>query len=259
VVGRRINAERLVLLGWSRAILLQMAHPLIAAGVVDHSHFRSGAREAALRLRGTIRSMLALAFGDPAAYAKSIAGIRAIHTRVHGKLRQPTGVFPAGARYSAEDPALVLWVHATFVESALLVYERLIGPVSEADRDRYCDEGAGIAIALGARAHEVPRDWRSLERYLAAEYGSGRIAVGDDARVIADAVMFPPMSLVTGLPAWINRVITVGLLPQALRDQYRYRWDDRRARQFDRTLRSLRAMRSVLPRSFAWWPEARRR
>src|SRR6187399_2791795 len=145
MVARRINAERMVLLGWSRAILLQMAHPLIAAGVVDHSHFRSGAREAALRLRGTIRSMLALAFGDPVAYAKSIATIRAIHTRVHGRLKQPTGVFPAGAPYSAEDPALVLWVHATFMESAVLVYERLIAPVSEADRDRYCDEGAGVA------------------------------------------------------------------------------------------------------------------
>ncbi len=248
-----------MLLGWSRAILLQMAHPLIAAGVVDHSHFRSGAREAALRLRGTIRSMLALAFGDPAAYAKSIAGIRSIHTRVHGRLRLPTGIFPAGTPYSAEDPALVLWVHATFLESAVLVYERLIAPVPDADRDRYCDEGAGVAIALGARTHDVPRDWRSLQGYLAAEYASGRIAVGEDAHLIADAVMFPPMSLVTGVPAWINRVITVGLLPEVVRDQYRYRWDPARARQFDRTVRSLRAMRGVMPRAIAWWPESRRR
>ncbi|HEX5071277.1 MAG TPA: oxygenase MpaB family protein [Vicinamibacterales bacterium] len=257
MIGRRINAERLVLLGWSRAILLQMAHPLIAAGVVDHSHFRSGAREAALRLRGTIRAMLALAFGDPVAYAKSIAGIRSIHTRVHGRLRQPAGVFPAGTLYSAEDPALVLWVHATFLESAVLVYERLIAPVTDADRDRYCDEGAGVAIALGARTHDVPRDWRSLQAYLAAEYASGRIAVGEDAHLIANAVMFPPMSPVTGVPAWINRVITVGLLPEPIRDQYRYRWDARRARQFERTVRSLHAMRVVLPRALAWWPEAR--
>jgi len=247
----------MVLLGWSRAILLQMAHPLIAAGVVDHSHFRSGAREAALRLRGTIRSMLALAFGDPVAYAKSIATIRAIHTRVHGRLKQPTGVFPAGAPYSAEDPALVLWVHATFMESAVLVYERLIAPVSEADRDRYCDEGAGVAIALGARTHDVPRDWRSLESYLAAEYASGRIAVGVDARLIADAVMFPPMSLLTGAPAWINRVVTVGLLPETVRDQYHYRWDAKRERQFERTIRSMRAIRRVLPRPLAWCPDAR--
>jgi uncharacterized protein (DUF2236 family) len=258
MVARRINAERMVLFGWSRSILLQMAHPLIAAGVVDHSHFRSGARMAASRLRGTIRSMLALAYGDAAAYATSIATIRAIHARVHGRLRQATGPFPVGTPYSAEDPDLVLWVHATFLESALLVYERLIAPVPAADRDAYCDEAAGIALALGARAHDVPRTWRALEQYLETEYASGRIVVGEDARLVADAVMFPPLSLITGVPAWFNRVITVGLLPAPVRDQYRYRWDQRRGRQFERTIRSMRAIRKVLPRQLAWWPDARR-
>jgi uncharacterized protein (DUF2236 family) len=257
MVARRINAERMVLFGWSRSILLQVAHPLIAAGVADHSHFRSGARMAVSRLRGTIRSMLALAYGDAAAYARSIATIRAIHTRVHGRLRRSTGVFPAGAPYSAEDPALVLWVHATFLESAVLVYERLVAPVSQADRDAYCDEAAGVALALGARAHDVPRTWEALEQYLQTEYASGRIVVGDDARLVADAVMFPPLSLITGVPAWFNRVMTLGLLPPAIRDQYRYRWDERRGRQFERTVGSMRAVRQVLPRALAWWPAAR--
>jgi uncharacterized protein (DUF2236 family) len=258
VIARRINAERLVLLGWSRSILLQMAHPLIAAGVADHSHFRSGARTAVARLRGTIRSMLALAYGDAAAYSRSIATIQAIHTRVHGRLRVATGVFPAGTPYSAEDPALVLWVHVTFIESVLLVYERLIGPVSAADRDAYCDEAAGVALALGARAHDVPRTWDALERCLAAEYASGRIAVGEDARLVADAVLFPPWSFVTGAPAWINRVVTLGLLPAPVREQYRYSWGPARDRQFDRAMRAMRAVRSVLPARVAWWPEARK-
>jgi uncharacterized protein (DUF2236 family) len=257
MVARRINAERMVLLGWSRSILLQVAHPLIAAGIADHSHFRSGARAAVARLRGTIRSMLALAYGDAAAYAKSIATIRAIHTRVHGHLREPTGVFPAGTPYSAEDPSLVLWVHVTFMESAVLVYDRLVAPVSLVDRDAYCDEAAGVALALGARPNEVPRTWSALDHYLQAEYASGRIAVGDNARRVADAVMFPPLSVVTGLPAWINRVVTLGLLPPGIRDQYRYQWTSTRARQFERTIRSMRAVRSVLPRALAWWPDAR--
>jgi uncharacterized protein (DUF2236 family) len=258
MIARRINAERVVLFGWSRSILLQVAHPLIAAGIADHSHFRSGARVAVSRLRGTIRSMLALAYGDAAAYAGSIATIRAIHTRVHGRLRQTTGVYPAGTPYSAEDPALVLWVHATFLESALLVYERLVAPISAADRDAYCDEAAGVALAIGARPNEVPRTWAALEQYLETEYASGRIVVGDDARLVADAVMFPPLSVITGGPAWFNRLITLGLLPPAVRDQYRYRWDGTRARQFERTVRSMRAVRAVLPRALAWWPDARK-
>src|SRR6185295_8078484 len=119
VISRRVNAERMVLFGWSRSILLQMAHPLIAAGVADHSHFRSGARAAVARLRGTVRSMLSLAFGDADSCARSIATIRAIHARVHGQLRETTGVYPAGTPYSAEDPALVVWVHATYIDSVL--------------------------------------------------------------------------------------------------------------------------------------------
>ena len=117
IVAQRINAERLVLLGWTRAILLQLAHPLIAAGVYDHSSFRAAPFAAASRLHATIRAMLTLSFGTDAEREHALHGIRTIHTRVNGHLRHAVGVFPAGARYSAEDPALVLWVHLTLIES----------------------------------------------------------------------------------------------------------------------------------------------
>lgn len=258
VISRRVNAERMVLFGWSRSILLQMAHPLIAAGVADHSNFRSSARAAVGRLRGTVRSMLALVYGDAADYARSISAIRAIHSRVRGKLRQATGVFPVGAPYSAEDPDLVIWVHVTHIESVLMVYDRLVGPLTVAERDAYCDEAAAVAVSLGAQPDDVPRTWAALERYMEAVYASGRIAVGPDARLIADAVLFPPLSVLTGPFAWMNRVVTLGLLPDAVRQQYRYDWNETRTRQFERTMRAMRAMRSVSPRAVAWWPSARR-
>src|SRR6187401_780127 len=172
VVVHRINAERLVLLGWSRAILLQMAHPLVAAGVADHSHFRAGPMMAVRRLRETIKSMLALSFGDAFEAGHVIAAIRAIHTRVRGQLRESTGPFPAGTRYSAEDPALLLWVHATLIDSVVLVYEQLVGPLSASERDQYLVEAADVAIALGAIDADLPRTWTALEAYLALEYGS---------------------------------------------------------------------------------------
>jgi uncharacterized protein (DUF2236 family) len=177
----------------------------------------------------------------------------------HGRLKQPTGVFPAGAPYSAEDPALVLWVHATFMESAVLVYERLIAPVSEADRDRYCDEGAGCGDRSGCtRARRAPR-WRSLESYCGRRVrirpDCGRRGCPADCGcgdVSADVAAH-------GAPAWINRVVTVGLLPETVRDQYHYRWDAKRERQFERTIRSMRAIRRVLPRPLAWVARRSRR
>lgn len=248
----------MVLLGWSRAILLQAAHPLVAAGIADHSQFRSSSRAAIRRLRGTVRAMLSLVFGDAADHARSIDAIRAIHRRVHGVLRMPTGVFAAGTRYSAEDPALVLWVHVTQIESTLIVYERLVSPLSAEARDEYCEEASTIAIELGAHPSDVPRSWADLTRCLDAQYASGRIAVGADARAIGDALLFPPVTAVPPPFAWANRLVTLGLLPAAVREQYRYGWNDNRARQFERMLAVLRGVRRASPRRMAWWADARR-
>jgi uncharacterized protein (DUF2236 family) len=257
MITHRVNAERVVLLGWSRAILLQLAHPLVAAGVADHSAFRGGALAAALRLRHTVRAMLNLAFGDPATAEATLTGIRAIHRRVHGKLGTPVGPFAAGHRYSAEDPALLVWVHATLVESVVLVYERLVAPLSDAERDQYCAEAAPVAVALGARTDEVPRTWRALGDYVDRMHASGVIVVGPDARRLGQAILYPPLRVFTAPAGWINRSITRGVLPDRIRSQYSLTWTRGRRRQFHVVSRVLRLMRRLLPFGWAHWPEAR--
>ena len=94
----RINAERLMLLAWVRAILLQLAHPLIAAGVADHSTFRGSTTAAFSRLHQTVGAMLSIAFGDHSARQQAIDGIRTVHRRIHGTLVEECGRFAAGAR-----------------------------------------------------------------------------------------------------------------------------------------------------------------
>ena len=257
-IAQAINAERLVLLGWSRAIVMQMTHPLIAAGVSDHSHFREGAGTAALRLHETVRSMLALTFGDPRTHAQAIATIRGIHRRVNGVLRADVGAFPAGTRYSAEDPALLLWVHATLMDSVLMTYETLVAPIDASTRDEYCREAATVVIELGADAADVPASWADLQQYVSRTVASGVLVSSPEARAIVEAVLFPPLSLVTGPFAWVNRLFTIGTLPPAIRDQYQFAWTPRRDRQLQRVTRALRATRRATPRTLAWWPAARR-
>ena len=152
----------------------------------------------------------------------------------------------------------MLWVHATQVESTLIVYERLVRPLSGEERDAYCDEVSDVPIELGARPDDVPRTWGDLGRCMDAEYASGRIAVGPDARAIGEALLFPPMAAVPSPFAWANRLVTLGLLPAAVREQYRYGWSDDRTRQLERTLAALRGVRRLSPRVVAWWPDARR-
>lgn len=258
-ISQRINAERIALLGWGRAILLQLSHPLIAAGVHDHSGFRSTTWATVARLYHTVHAMLALTFGSDGERQQAIAGIRQIHQRVHGHLASSAGRFAAGTPYSAEDPELVLWVHATLLESVPMAYERLVGPLTLANRDAYCAEAAPIAIALLARSQDVPRTWQETRAYLDRMYASGDLVVTDQARTLAHAVLSPPAAakLLAGPATWVNRVVTLGLLPPQIRRQYGFGWTRRNQRTFDALMPTLRMMRRITPGGMALWPEAR--
>jgi uncharacterized protein (DUF2236 family) len=258
-VGWRINAERVVLLGWGRAILLQLAHPLVAAGVFDHSGFRATPWAAATRLYHTIRAMLSLTFGDEATRQRTLDTIRAIHRRVNGVLPERIGRYPAGTRYSAEDPALVLWVHLTLVESVILAYEQLVAPLTGAERDSYCAEAAPIAVALGAREQEMPLTWAQLRDCLDRLYASDSLAIGTQGRGLAQAVLSPKGAWMAAPAMWMNRVVTIGMLPASVRDLYGFRWTPRRERSFARLRSALRVTRRYMPDVLALWPEARAR
>jgi len=258
LISRRINAERIVLFGWGRAILMQLAHPLVAAGVHEHSGFRATPWAAVTRLYHTVHAMLALTFGTPAEYARAMDGIRAIHRRVNGVLLDDTGRFPAGTPYTAEDPDLVLWVHLTLMESLPLAYELLVGTLTPAERDDYCAEAASAPIELGARPAEVPHSWDDAQRCIARVRASGAIAVGRDARRLCRSVLHPSVGWLLGPTAWINRTVTVGLLPADLREQYHLEWTARHQRAFNVIVPMLRTSRRALPDVIALWPEARR-
>jgi len=247
-----------MVLAWSRAILLQIAHPLIAAGVAEHSTFRAGTIEAARRLHHTIGAMRALTFGDAQSQAAALAGIRAIHRRVNGRLRETAGPFAAGTPYSAEDPALVLWVHSTLIDSLVLAFDAIVAPLDVRDRDAFCAESASTAIDLKADPADVPETWSGMQAYLERTYRSGVLVVSREARELADAVLSPRLANLVWPFGAMNRRLTAGWLPQAIRDQYQLPWGSREDRQFQRDQRYLRSLRRVLPRSIALWPEARR-
>jgi uncharacterized protein (DUF2236 family) len=254
----RIHREVVILAGWGRAILLQLAHPLVAQGVADHSGFAADRRGRVRRLERTLRAMLALTFGTAEESMETAAAINKIHDRVNGRLRKGAGEFAAGTGYSAHDPALLAWVHATLVDTFLLTYERFVAPLSPVERDRYCREAAGVAPLLGIPPAALPRSTGELTAYMERMFSSGEIVVTDTARSLAREVLSP------GLPwparpllavAWLT---TVGLLPPPIRKAYGLEWSPRR----DRVLRLLsvavRRSLPLLPPLVRHWPTARR-
>src|SRR5450759_5657258 len=104
----RVHRDRTFPLAGMRSLMVQALHPLAMAGVAQHSDWR---RDPFGRLAATSGYVLSVTYGDTAAANAAAARVRAVHTHVRGT----DGV--TGLGYSAEDPELLLWVHAGMVDS----------------------------------------------------------------------------------------------------------------------------------------------
>src|SRR5215467_6480064 len=257
-ITRQLHREVVLLAGWGRAILLQLAHPLVAQGVADHSTFADTRWGRATRLRRTLGAMLALTFGAPEESAAAVRVINHIHDRVHGRLAAEAGPIPAGARYSAHDPALLAWVHATLVDTFLVTYERFVAPLTQEERDRYCVEAAAAAPGLGIPDDMVPATADALANYMERMLASGDIVVTDTARRLAADV------LSLGLPAVVQpfiapaRLPVVGMLPASIRAAYGFTWTRRHERALHCMAAASRLVLPALPPILRYWPAARR-
>ena len=254
----KINREIIVLAGWGRAILLQLAHPLVAAGVDDHSSFRGSLTAGLRRLWSTIAAMRSLTFGDEEEAISAAAGINVIHDRVFGRLRERAGVFPSGQAYSAHDAELLRWVHATLLDSMPMMYDQLIGPLSAEERERYCAEGAVMEPLLDIPDGLLPRNTSELDAYMREVLGSGQIAVTDSSRALARAMLFPPRWRFVWPAFRPLQLITIGLLPPTLREAYGFEWTARDARALARWSNALRLLRRAIPTFAREWPSSRK-
>ena len=258
MIAQRVNREAVVVLGWGRAVLMQLAHPLVAAGVGAHSGFDAGPLAYIERMRRTIGAMLSLTFGTEAQVRRTAGRINAIHRRVHGRLERAVGRYPAGTPYDATDPALLTWVHATLIDSQLRTYGLFVGPLTAAEADRYCAEAAQAGPRLGVPAERLPDTTARLQRYLDEMEQKGRLAVGDEARRLATALLAPPGGGWVAPALWLGRLTTIGLLPVPLRDRYGFAWRAQDARRLRSAAAGLRAVRRIAPPVLREWPTARR-
>src|SRR5262245_54248894 len=254
-VSRTIHAERALLLGWGRALLLQFAHPLVAQGIVDHSSLFRSRRGRWGRLRRTLDAMLTLTYGTPEEAAAVAHGINTIHDRVNGHAALPPP--SKSVTYSAHDPALLAWVHATLLDSFLLAYELYVAPLSAADKDRYCAESAGIEPMLGIPDGHLPRSTPALAAYMGEMLTGGELMVTDGARRLA-AELFRPVPRIAWPLMWLVRLPSIGLLPERIRQDYGYTWSPGREAALRASARVIRTLLRITPRPLRYWPASRR-
>jgi len=255
----QVNREVVVLLGWGRAILLQLAHPLVAAAVSQHSDFGTGLIPYLRRTHRTVTSMLSLTFGTDDQVHRTAHRINAIHRRVHGHLEQATPRFPSGTPYSATDSDLLRWVHVTLIDSQIRSYELFVEPMSVEEKDRYCAESANLAPLLNIPPSTLPTNNRELTGQLQYGIRDGGSQVTEAARALADDLLFPPGGIFPRSAMAFGRLVTAGLLPPPLREAYGLAWSARRAAILDRSARAIRQARRLTPSLLRQWPASRRR
>ena len=230
----------------------------MAQGIADHSAFRSERRGRIRRFLHTVDAMLHLCFGTEPEARAVLARINAIHDRVNGQLSEAAGIFPAGTPYSAHDPALLGWVHATLLDMNLRVYQLYVGPLSDEEKDRYCAEASAIEEPLGIPHGRLPRSVSELDRYMDAMFSSGHITVTDNARLLAQAIVNPPAPRVAAPALSLVRLATVGLLPARIREDYGFVWSPRKATMLRLSAGVVRNLLRVTPPIVRHWPAARR-
>jgi uncharacterized protein (DUF2236 family) len=243
----RVNRENVLLLGGGRALILQVAHPLVAAGVAQHSNYRGDPWG---RLYRTLDITTRIIFG-PTPVAEEAAGhLWRVHGRVHG-------VSPEGVPYDARDPALLMWVHATLVDTALLVYRRYVGPLTIRELRRYYDEALLLGETFGIPRERQPATYADFNEYFLSMIEGDALVVTDTLRDVVDA------TLSLGLPRPARPLVgplnlaTVGMLPPELRAELGLAWGPARERLLGASQALLRSLLPLLPGLLREVPPAR--
>jgi hypothetical protein len=161
-VIRWVNDEPAIMFGAGRALLLQLAHPHVAAGVDEHSDFQHNPLK---RLQGTLEAVYSMVYG-PAELADGVGRrVRWIHD------------FVASPAYRANDPTNLLWVHATLLDSALGCYERLVRRLSGDEVETYYQQMTVVAERFGCPRSAQPADYAAFRsRCRSPRSGAGSAA-----------------------------------------------------------------------------------
>ncbi len=157
-VIRRVHGDpTAMLIGGVTALLLQMLHPKVLAGVWDHSNFRADMRG---RLHRTARFIAVTTYGAREDADAIVARVNQIHRAVGGTL-------PDGTPYRADDPHLLAWVHVSEAIAFLAAWQRSgRAALSAEEQDVYFAEFGRLAEMLGT--DPVPRTRAEAEALVSA-------------------------------------------------------------------------------------------
>ncbi|ARF58585.1 oxygenase MpaB family protein [Streptomyces gilvosporeus] len=225
-------------------LLLQVAHPVVGAGVEDHSDFRARPWQ---RLLGTVGSLSTVIYGGQAAATAEARRLREVH-------RGMKGVDDRGRRYHALHPEAYHWVHATLVRGPIEALKLFGKGLTERQTAEYYREMREVGRVWGLKERHLPPDWPAFCAYY-DDMVENRLEMNRSVRDVLDELARPQKPPVWWVPAPLWRpfaaiaarcalLVTVGTLPPVLRERLGLVWtrqQERRLRRFARVVRFLMA------------------
>ena len=248
----QVDREIVLLLAGGRALLMQLAHPKVAAGVAEHSHFKA---DPLGRLYRTMSAMWSIVFDETLVARGSLEQVKSIHRRIHG-IVSPAEPLPCGTCYDAADIELLLWVHATLIDSAMVAYDLFVQRLAPDEKSRYYDDSKKLAQLFEIPETLVPPSLADFNSYIERMLLSDEIVVGPMAHSLATEILYPG-ALILRPAGPLFRLITGGLLPEKLRRGYGVSWNKCNEKTFRLLVNGIRRLRPLVPSPLRVVPNAR--
>ena len=188
----RVDREAAIFQGAGRALLLQLAHPWVAAAIEQHSHTFADPIGRFHRTFGIIFNMVFGSLEDSLAVARQL---HRRHAAISGTLPSAAGPFAAGSAYLANSLPALRWVWATLTDTALMAYRLVLPPPSRHMCDQYYADSRVFAALFGIPQAHLPPNWESFSAYVEEMAQSDTLTVTTAARSSSSSK--PARSLVT--------------------------------------------------------------
>jgi len=218
-VVRAVVAEPVTALLVQRALVMEVAHPEVAAAVADHSDFQ---RHPLMRAWATVDAALRLVFGDEQVARGAARQIYAVHDHINGHLDGHLEAHPgppadpgegAGPRsYTAHDAALLAWVWATLVDTAETAYTRWVRPFGPAEARAFYDEMRSFGCFFGIPDELLPADRQAFSDYVDGMLGGELLGTSAGSRSVARQVLWYRHRVVPAALVRVERVLALTTL-----------------------------------------------
>jgi uncharacterized protein (DUF2236 family) len=230
------------------ALLLQVTHPSVGAGVTEHSNFKEDPWGRLLRTLDYTSSVI---YGGPDLAWEVGRRVREMHKRIKG-------VRPDGERYHALEPGPYAWVHATLAEAIVRAHNLFCRPVlGAAETDEFWEEWRHMGRLIGVRYQDLPETWPGLLGYFDWMVEE-ELADTEAAQDVLTSLINPTAPPLPGMRDWVWRVVswpstkagslaTLGMLPPSLRERLGVEWTPSRERRFRRLAALTRRARPLMP------------